>query len=183
MGGTCPCRAFPRSWPAPAGRRCDRAEARFLRLDAAATHGMAMFGFGKTAKDPLADAKSAERWLASFPTNDPLAIHAELLSELARLTQPDARRTIAQLEAVFALDAGTHELRRTLTAQYIEHANRSSRIENQLWSALFDLTQAFLIAYQSFGREATAHGAPHKWQAAMPELLARQIVHHGQDAK
>src|SRR5688572_23784155 len=144
---------------------------------------MAMFGFGKTAKDPLADAKSADRWLASFPANDPLAIHAELLSELARLTQPDARRTIAQLEAVFALDAGTHELRRTLTAQYIEHANRSSRIENQLWSALFDLTQAFLIAYQSFGREATAHGAPHKWQAAMPELLARQIVHHGQDAK
>ena len=142
-----------------------------------------MFGFGKTARDPLSDAKSAERWLASFPGNDPLAVHAELLSELARLTQPDARRTTAQLDALFALDAGTHELRRTLTSQYIEHANRSSRIENQLWSALFDLTQAFLIAYQSFNRDATAHGAPHRWQAAMPELLARQIVHLGQDAK
>ena len=142
-----------------------------------------MFGFGKTAKDPLADAKSAERWLASFPTNDPLAIHGELLSELARLNLPDTRRTIAQLEAVFALDAGTHELRRSLTSQYIEHANRSSRIENQLWSALFDLTQAFLVAYQSFSRDTAAHGAAHKWQAAMPELLARQIVHLGQDAK
>ena len=26
-----------------------------------------MFGFGKTNKDPLADAKSAERWFATFP--------------------------------------------------------------------------------------------------------------------
>ena len=142
-----------------------------------------MFGFGKTTKDPLADAKSAERWLAAFPTNDPLAIHAELLSELARLGQPDARRTLSQLEAVFALDAGTHELRRTLTSQYIEHANRSGRIEKQLWSALFDLTQAFLAAYHAFSRDATAQGAAHRWQAAMPELLARQIVHLGQDAK
>ncbi len=47
-----------------------------------------MFGFGKTTKDPLADAKSAERWLASFPAGDPLAVHGELLSELARITRP-----------------------------------------------------------------------------------------------
>ena len=44
-------------------------------------------------------------------------------------------------------------LRDALTAQYIEHASRSSKIENQLWSALFDLTQAFLLAYQAFARE------------------------------
>lgn len=142
-----------------------------------------MFGFGKTTKDPLSDAKAAERWLASFPTNDPLAIHGELLAGLARVTDRETRRTPPQLEALFALDAGTHELRRTLTAQYIEHANRSSRIENQLWSALFDLTQAFLVAYQSFSREVTPPGVANRWQQAMPELLARQIAHLGQDAK
>ena len=32
-----------------------------------------MFGFGKSLKDPLADAKTVERWLATFPPNDPLA--------------------------------------------------------------------------------------------------------------
>jgi cyclic-di-GMP-binding protein len=142
-----------------------------------------MFGFGKTTKDPLADAKSAERWLASFPAGDPLAVHAELLSELARMSDRNARRTPAQLEAVFALDAGTAELRRTLAAQYIEHANRSSKIENQLWSSLFDLTQAFLLAYQAFGREVLVRAASDKWQQMLPELIARQVVHLGLDAK
>ena len=142
-----------------------------------------MFGFGKTTKDPLADARSAARWLASFPSGDPLAVHAELLSELARLGNRDARHTPAQLEAVFALDAGTAELRRTLTTQYIDHANRSSKIENQLWSSLFDLTQAFLIAYQTIGREAVSHTASNKWQPLLPELIARQVVHLGLDAK
>jgi hypothetical protein len=142
-----------------------------------------MFGFGKTTKDPLADAKSAERWLASFPAGDPLAVHAELLSELARMSDRNARRTPAQLEAVFALDAGTAELRRTLAAQYIEHANRSSKIENQLWSSLFDLTQAFLLAYQAFGREVLVRAASNKWQQMLPELIARQVVHLGLDAK
>ena len=141
-----------------------------------------MFGFNKITKDPLADARSAQRWLAAFPSGDPLAIHGDLVAELARLSARDARRTPAQLEAVFALDAGTSDLRRTLTAQYIEHASRSSKIENQLWSALFDLTQAFLVAYQSFGAEVTARAAG-KWQQLLPELIARQLVHLGLDAK
>jgi len=33
-----------------------------------------MFRFGKAPKDPLADAKTAERWFASFPASDPLAV-------------------------------------------------------------------------------------------------------------
>lgn len=142
-----------------------------------------MFGLGRTAKDPLADAKAAERWLASFPAADPLALHGSLLSELGRVADRAARRTPAQLEAVFALDARTCELRRTLTSQYIEHANRSSKIENQLWSALFDLTQAFLLAYQAFNREISVHATSGKWQQMLPELVARQIVHLGLDAK
>ena len=142
-----------------------------------------MFGLRKSTKEPLADAKSAQRWLDAFPTNDPLALHAELLPELARVADHDARRTPSQLEAVFALDAGTAELRRALTAQYIEHANRSGRIENQLWSALFDLSQAFLVAYQAFARDVAAHGASSKWQQMLPELIARQVVHLGLDAK
>lgn len=142
-----------------------------------------MFGFGKTTKDPLADAKSAERWLASFPAADPLAVHGELLSELSRLTDRNARRTPSQLEAVFALDAGTQALRGTLTAQYLDHASRSSKIENQLWSALFDLTQAFLLAYQAFGRDTSTNTGSSKWQQMAPELVARQIVHLGLDAK
>ena len=142
-----------------------------------------MFGFGKTTRDPLADAKSAERWLAAFPAQDPLAAHAALLTELGRVADRSTRRTAGQLESVFALDAHAGPLRATLTQQYIEHASRSSRIENQLWSALFDLTQAFLVAYQAFARDLAEHATSGRWQEMVPELVARQVKHLGADAK
>lgn len=142
-----------------------------------------MFGFGKTTRDPLADAPTAERWLDSFPAQDPLATHAALLTELGRIADRTTKRSSSQLEAVFALDAGTDPLRHTLTTQYIEHASRSSRIENQLWSALFDLTQAFLVAYQAFARDLATLSGVAKWQQLLPELIARQVRHLGYDAK
>jgi hypothetical protein len=142
-----------------------------------------MFGFGKGLREPLADVKSVQRWLASFPTNDPLTIHAEVLGELGRIAEPTGRRTPQRLEATFFLDAQCAPLRKSLTVQYIEHATRSSKIEHQLWSALFDLTQAFLFAYYAFAREVSHHAQSPKWQLLLPELLCRQIVHMGLDAK
>jgi len=142
-----------------------------------------MFGLGKTNRDPLADVKSAERWLASFPTNDPLAIHSEVLAELGRIAEPTARRSPPRLEAVFFLDGQCEGLRKNLTVQYIDHAARSSKIEHQLWSALFDLTQAFLVTYYAFAREVSHHAQSAKWQQPLPELLCRQIIHMGLDAK
>jgi len=141
-----------------------------------------MFSFGRNGRDPLADVRSVERWLAAFPATDPLALHGEIVAELGRIAARDARRTPGQLEAVFALDRRAAGLRATLTAQYIGHANRSSKIENQIWSALFDLTQAFLLAYQAFGGDAATHPAA-RWQEMQPELVLRQIVHLGLDAK
>ena len=142
-----------------------------------------MFGFGKSVRDPLADIKSAERWLSSFPANDPLAMHAEILGVLGRVAQPTAKRTPQGLDAAFFVDGQCAGLRKSLTAQYIEHATRSSKIEHQLWSALFDLTQAFLVAYYAFAREVSLHAQSAKWQQQLPELLCRQIVHMGLDAK
>ena len=118
-----------------------------------------MFGIGKDRKDPLADAKAAERWYASLPSNDPVAIQHDVLAELARVAEPGARRTAQTLEAVFRVDLETRNLRRTLFAQYLEHASRSARIETQLWQALFDLTQGFLACYAAFGGEVSTHRA------------------------
>ena len=142
-----------------------------------------MFGFGKTIKDPLADAKTAERWLGLFPTNDPLAIHGAALAELGRLTERVAKRTPARLEALFLTDRYTEPLRKSVTAQYLEHGHRSTRVENQLWQALFDLTQGFLLCYQAFAREVSDHAQSNKWRSLLPELIARQITHQGLDAK
>ena len=112
-----------------------------------------MFGFGKSIKDPLADAKTAERWLPTFPANDRWRSTRPSWPSSARCTERDANRTPARLEAVFRLDRRSEALRRTLTAQYLEHGSRSSRVESQLWQALFDLTQGFLLCYQAFARE------------------------------
>jgi hypothetical protein len=142
-----------------------------------------MFRFGKNLREPLADVKAVQRWLASFPTNDPLTVHAEVLTELGRIAEPTARRTPQRLEATFYLDAQCAAVRKNLTVQYIEHATRSSKIEHQLWSALFDLTQAFLFAYYAFAREVSHHAQSPKWQQQLPELVCRQIVHMGLDAK
>ncbi|TMH15258.1 MAG: hypothetical protein E6H68_09205 [Betaproteobacteria bacterium] len=142
-----------------------------------------MFRFGKAPKDPLADAKTAERWLASFPASDPLAVHSALLIELGALTERDARRAPARLEAVFHLDVQTEALRSSLTAQYLEHGSRSTRVESQLWQALFDLTQGFLLCYQAFEREISRYPQNNKWQLLLPQLIARQIMHQGLDAK
>lgn len=142
-----------------------------------------MFRFGKTIKEPLADAKTAERWLASFPANDPLAMHGAILVGLGHLTNRDAKRTPGRLEAVFCVDRFTDPLRKNLTAQYLEHGNRSTRVESQLWQSLFDLTQGFLLCYQAFAREVTDHAQSNKWQSLLPELIARQIAHQGLDAK
>lgn len=143
---------------------------------------LTMFGFGKNTREPLADIKAVQRWLATFP-NDPLTIHSEVLGELGRISEQAARRTPQRLEAVFFLDQQCAAIRKSLTGQYIEHASRSSKIEHQLWSALFDLTQAFLFAYYAFAREVSHHAQSPKWQQLLPELLCRQIVHMGLDAK
>jgi hypothetical protein len=142
-----------------------------------------MFRFGKATKDPLADAKTAARWLAGFPANDPLVMHSAVLNELGRLTEREAKRTPSKLEAVFHVDAHTDALRKMLTAQYLEHGNRSTRVESQLWQALFDLAQGLLLCYQAFAREVSNHAQSNKWQSLLAELIARQIIHQGLDAK
>ena len=93
------------------------------------------------------------------------------------------RLTLAALEAVLRLDALAQGVRSALTAQYIEHATRSSRIEHQLWSALFDHSQAFLVAYAAFMQDLGEHAQSGKWQALLPLLIERQIVHMGLEAK
>src|SRR3954468_12720150 len=136
-----------------------------------------MFGFRKASKDPLSDVKAAERWLATLPGADTLAVHSNVIGELERAAGPGSPRTPHRLRPVFHVDAQTGAQRRALINQYIEHASRSSKIENQLWTALFGLTQGFLMTYQSFAREITDRPQNARWQEMMPELICRQVVH------
>src|SRR5437016_4530801 len=142
-----------------------------------------MFGFLRSRKDPLADARSAERWFAAPVATDTLSRKQELIAALGRITAPTAKLTPRRLGALFVLDAHAEQLFRALTAQYVEHANRSAKIERQLWSALFDLSQAFQTAFRSFEQVALENEHSGRWQQLLSELVCRQIVHLSRDAK
>jgi hypothetical protein len=142
-----------------------------------------MFGFGRSGRLPLSDVRSAERWLATLPGGDMLAAHSDVIAQLDRVSGSAVTHTPQQLRAVFHVDAQTVAQRRALIDQYVEHASRSSRIENQLWTALFGLTQGFITTYQSFAREIADHPHTARWQELLPELVCRQIVHLALDAR
>ncbi len=142
-----------------------------------------MFGFLRSRKDPLADARSAERWFAAPVATDPLSRKQELIEELARITAPTAKLTPRRLGALFVMDTHAEQLFRALTAQYVEHANRSAKIERQLWTALFDLSQAFQTAFRSYEHVALENEHSGRWRQLLPELVCRQVVHLGRDAK
>lgn len=142
-----------------------------------------MLNFRKPSSGPLGDIRSAERWVASLPANDPLVAQRSIVAELHKLAARTSRRTPAVLEAVFIVDTHVNGLVRNLTTQYVEHASRSPKIEDQLWHALRDLSHGFVECYAAFAREIADPVPRSKWQTVLPLLIARQIVHLGRDAK
>ena len=70
-----------------------------------------------------------------------------------------------------------------LVAQYIAHSTRSSKLEGQLWQALFQLTQSFQACYAAFAREIKDYAQRGRWHSLVPTLVARQIIQLGLDAK
>jgi hypothetical protein len=142
-----------------------------------------MLSFRTTPSGPIGDVRSAERWLATLPANDPLVAQRSIVAELRKLAARTTRRKPPMLEGVFAVDAHANGLVRTLTAQYIEHAKRSSKIEDQLWQGLFELAQGFQECYAAFAREIADQLPRSKWHTLLPALIGRQIVHLRQDAK
>ena len=142
-----------------------------------------MLRFRTSSSGPLGDIRSAERWVASLPGNDPLVAQRSIVAELHKVASRTARRTPAVLEAVFVVDNHASGLVRNLTSQYVEHASRSPKIEDQLWNALHELAHGFGQCYAAFAREIADPVPRNKWQATLPTLLLRQIVHLGRDAK
>jgi hypothetical protein len=142
-----------------------------------------MLRFRSKSSGPLGDPRSAERWLPTLPTNDPLVAQRSIVAELRTVAERTARRGPATLEAVFCVDAYAHGLARTLTTQYVQHVGRSAKIGDQLWQALFELAQGFQECYAAFARDLGDQPPGGKWRALLPGLIGRQIAYLRQDAK
>ena len=89
-----------------------------------------MFGFGKSSKDPLSDVRAAERWLATLPGADTLAVHSNVIAR-ARARSRARRRsgTPHRLRAVFHVDAQTGAQRRALIGAV--HRAREPQLEDR----------------------------------------------------
>jgi hypothetical protein len=149
-----------------------------------AAHGRVLPRIDTQENAPLMfNFATASRWDAR--SSDGLPRSGTTRARPRRLQELDGtgRAKRAGRIAVFHVDAHTTALVKTLMAQYADHADRSPKIENQLWHALFDLTQSFQVCYAAFARDITDHGHHHRWQAMLPELIARQLVHLGKDVK
>ena len=142
-----------------------------------------MLRFRSTSSGPLGDTRSAERWLATLPANDPLVAQRSIVAELRAVAERATLRKPSTLEGVFRVDAYANGLARTLTKQYVQHVGRSAKIGDQLWQALFELAQGFHECYGAFARDVGDQSPRSKWRALLPGLVVRQIAYLRQDAK
>ena len=145
-----------------------------------------MFGFGKTIKDPLADVEVGRALVRRVPGQRSAGRpRASSLTELGALAErrraPHARAARGGVPRSTRMRAS---LRKNADRRNTSSTRpRSSKIENQLWSALFDLTQAFLRRYQRSRAKSSTTRRAASGRQLLPELIARQIVHLGLDAK
>ncbi len=100
----------------------------------------------KTTKDPLADARRPSAGSRRSPRTTRSRCNRQLLAELSHLSERDARRTpvsprggVSRRCADKGLAQGAHHAIRRACEPLV------AKIESQLWQALFDLTQGFLI--------------------------------------
>src|SRR5438552_16778399 len=99
--------------------------------------------------DPLRNATSAARWVATLPAGDALQLQREALDLIASF--PGTRRAIApaQTEALMRLAARFEPIIAQLTAQYYAIYQRSSDVETRLWKGVLDHVRSFTAAYES----------------------------------
>lgn len=146
-----------------------------------------MFGFlttsGKDAADPLVSAKTASAWLRQLPTLDVIGRQQHVMRAFDVMRQSGRVVDIARAGALEYLDAALATDRRQLTKQYVENVDAGPKLSVRLWHAVFDLTQGFIVAYQSALEAAVAQQGNPRWKSMLPLLFARLLHYYGTDAK
>jgi hypothetical protein len=132
--------------------------------------------------DPLRNVPSASRWLAGLPSAEPLQLQREALDLVAAF--PGTRRSVGpqNADALLRVDEHFAPVLDQLTAQYAANYQRSTGVETRLWHGVFDLVKAFIAAYQSVLKSATA-GDSRRWKSVLPKLMRRLTHYRAIDGK
>ena len=147
----------------------------------------AMFGFltpqAKESADPLQNAKSAAAWLRQLPALDVIGRQQHVIRALDAVRNTQHQIDLNRVAAIQFVDAALGADRRQLIKQYIENAEASPKLAERIWQALWEMSQAFMLAYQQALQGAVGHADNARWRAALPLLFVRLVHFHGTDAK
>jgi hypothetical protein len=147
----------------------------------------AMFGFltpqGRETTDPLQNAKTAAAWLRQLPALDVIGRQQHVIGALDAMRKTQRNIDLSRVGAIEFVDAALGSDRRQLIKQYIENAEASPKLAERIWQALWEMSQAFMLAYQSALEDAVTQADNARWRAALPLLFVRLVHFHGTDAK
>ena len=147
----------------------------------------AMLGFltpqAKDAADPLQNAKSAAAWLRQLPALDVVGRQQHVIRALDLVRKGQHAVDLNRIAALEFVDAALGADRRQLIKQYIENAESSPKLADRIWQALWEMSQAFTLTYQTALEAALAQAANARWKAVLPLLFVRLVHFHGTDAK
>jgi hypothetical protein len=147
----------------------------------------AMLGFltpqAREVADPLQSAKSAAAWLRQLPALDVIGRQQNVIRVLDSMRKGQYGFDLNRVAAVEFVDAALGADRRQLIKQYIENAESSPKLAERIWQALWEMSQAFTLTYQSALEAALAEVANARWKSMLPLLFVRLVHFHGTDAK
>jgi hypothetical protein len=147
----------------------------------------AMLGFltpqAKEAADPLQNAKSAAAWLRQLPALDVIGRQQHVIRVLESMRKGQSAFDLHRVAAIEFVDAALGADRRQLIKQYIENVENSPKLAERIWQALWEMSQAFTLAYQSALETALTEVMNARWKLALPLLFVRLVHFHGTDAK
>ncbi|MGH8800580.1 MAG: hypothetical protein ACREX7_10075, partial [Casimicrobiaceae bacterium] len=147
----------------------------------------AMFGFltplGKDSGDPLQSSKAAATWLRQLPALDVIGRQQHVIRALEALRGAPRPVDLSRITAIEFVDAALGADRRQLIKQYIENIENSPKLAGRIWQALWEMSQAFTLAYQQALEAALPQAANARWRAVLPLLFVRFVHFQGTDAK
>ncbi|HVF63283.1 MAG TPA: hypothetical protein VNE58_04745 [Casimicrobiaceae bacterium] len=145
-----------------------------------------MFSFltsHRDVTDPLVSARGAAVWLKQLPALDVVGRQQQVMQAFDAMRQSRHPIDPLRAQAIEFLDSALGADRRQLIKQYVENHETSEKLAERIWQAIYDLTQGFLVAYQSALEEAVAPGANPRWKPMRALLFARALHYFGTDAK
>ena len=137
----------------------------------------------KDTADTLQNAKTAAAWLRALPALDVIGRQQQVINALDALRKSQPSLDLGRIGAIQFVDAALGADRRQLIKQYIENSEGSPKLADRIWQSLWEMSQAFTLAYQSALEHALHQSGNSRWKSVLPLLFVRLVHFHGTDAK